>query len=165
MCGAGGPPRFLQRRALAGQGSWGCPPGQKRAAHLPAERERGGWSSFSFMKRPCPQPLVRAVPAWLESMVSGSRRLSCKVSHHAQQPSRAAPSSSAAQEGLSEPHPLPAQPSCGHGTKEGKAPEPPRGQPRPSPGEPHSEPPHSLQIGSRAPLPNPTLIRTTCVPG
>lgn len=42
------------------------------------------------------------------------------------------------------------------------SPELPRGQSRPSPGEPRSEHPHSLQIGSLAPLPNTRLIRTTC---
>lgn len=44
------------------------------------------------------------------------------------------------------------------------SPELPRGQSHPSPGEPHSEHPHSLQILSFAPLPNTRLIGTTCPP-
>lgn len=71
----------------------------------------------------------------------------------------------------SAPSPLPAKPSWGQRAKEGKAREhswaravsrAPRGRSRPSPGEPHSEHPHSLQIISLAPLPNTRLIRTTC---
>lgn len=54
----------------------------------PLKGKGGRRSSFSLMKGWCPQPLVRAVPAWLVSVDNGSRRLSCKVSHHPQQPAQ-----------------------------------------------------------------------------
>lgn len=73
----------------------------------PLKGKGGRTSSFSLIKRWCPQPLVRAVPAWLVSVDNGSRRRSCKVSHHPQQPTQGpSPSSSAAGGGLSVPHPL-----------------------------------------------------------
>lgn len=154
------------------------PSGRTRAGSptSPLKGKGGGRGSFSLMKRSCPRPLVSS------ACLAGERghwepqaELQGKPPPTAAACAGASPSSCAAGAGLSVPRPPSRQSRPGaQELKKGRlkstagrepSPQLPRGQSRPSPGEPQSEHPHSLQIVSLAPLPKPRLIRATCPPG